>query len=137
NVSSGKAAIYTSSDETVATINGDVVTIVGVGATNITASEPGDAFYAAAVPVVRTLNVNKADQVITFEELEERTIGDEPYDLIGIASSGLDINFFSSDETVATIDGGIVTIVGVGSSIITATQVGDENYNPAQSVNQT
>ena len=50
---------YTSSNTDVATINGDVVTLVGVGTTDITASQEGNFLYGAAEDVVQTLIVGE------------------------------------------------------------------------------
>ena len=45
--------------------------------------------------------------------------------------------YSSSNTSVATISGGSVVIVGVGTSIITASQPGDATYNPAANQTQT
>lgn len=57
--SSGLAISYTSSDTSVATISGNTVTIMGAGATTITASQAGNDTYAAAVDVVQVLTVDQ------------------------------------------------------------------------------
>lgn len=49
--------VYTSSDESVATIVGTDIIAVGVGVCNITASQQGNTIYAAAFPVVQVLTV--------------------------------------------------------------------------------
>lgn len=134
--SSGLAVSYAISDENVATVNGNTVTIVGAGTATITASQAGDATYGAATTVEQALVVNKADQTITFDALEEKEVGDAAFDLTASASSGLDVVFASSDVTVATISGNTVTIVGSGSTNITASQAGDTNYNAAIDVQQ-
>jgi hypothetical protein len=57
---------YTSSNAAVATITaGGLIHIVGVGNANITASQSGDATYAAAAPVTQSLTVNRAALTIT------------------------------------------------------------------------
>jgi hypothetical protein len=52
--------IYTSSKPNVATIVKNQVHVVGAGTTDITATQPANANYAAAIPVKQTLSVNKA-----------------------------------------------------------------------------
>ena len=42
----------------------------------------------------------------------------------------------SSNTAVATINGNAVTIVGSGTTTITASQDGNDNYNPASDVTQ-
>lgn len=58
--SSGLPVSFASSNEAVATISGTTVTIVGTGTAIITATQPGNTEWAAAVPVEQTLTVNKA-----------------------------------------------------------------------------
>jgi uncharacterized protein YjdB len=69
--------------------------------------------------------------------LDNKTFGDADFDLTATASSGLDVSYTSSDLTVATIDGSRVTIVGAGTTTITASQAGDDNYHAATDVQQT
>ena len=85
-----------------------------------------------------TLNgtVNKDDQIITFEALSIKIIGEADFDLTATASSGLDIAYTSSNTAVATISGSTVSIVGIGTSEITASQVGNDSYNAATDVTQ-
>ncbi len=60
------AIVYSSSNPAVATIaaNG-VIHLTGAGATNITASQAGNASYGSASSVPQTLNVTKAPLVVT------------------------------------------------------------------------
>ncbi|HQQ98971.1 MAG TPA: T9SS type A sorting domain-containing protein, partial [Cyclobacteriaceae bacterium] len=135
--SSNLAVGFSTSDPAVATIAGSTVTITGAGTVQITASQPGDNFYVAAAPVVQTLVVNKANQVITFSALPDKKAGDAPFALTGTSTSGLTISYASSNTAVATISGQTVTVVGAGSTQITASQSGNTNYNAATSVVQT
>jgi hypothetical protein len=48
---------FASADPKVATVSGGTVTILGLGTTTLTATQEGDADYAAATPVTRTLVV--------------------------------------------------------------------------------
>jgi hypothetical protein len=79
----------------------------------------------------------KSDQTITFGSLTSKTYGDDPLNLTATASSGLAVSYSSSNTEAATISGATVTIVGVGSTTITASQAGNASYNPASSVQQT
>lgn len=135
--SSGLAVSYVSSNTSVATVSGNTVTIVGAGTTTITASQSGDANHNTAADVQQILTVNKSDQTITFAALSAKTVSDAPFALTGTASSGLAVNYVSSNTNVATISGNTITIVGAGTTTITASQPGDENYNAAADVSQT
>ncbi len=53
------------------------------------------------------------------------------------ASSGLTVSYSSSNTAVATIVAGKAHIVGSGSAVITASQLGDATYNAATAVSQT
>ncbi len=133
---SGLATSYASSDTTVATVSGDRVTIVGAGTATITASQVGNGNYYAAADAEQELVVGKADQTITFQALAAKKYGDAPFTLAATATSGLATSYVSSDTTVATVSGNQVTIVGVGSATITASQAGNGNYNAAADASQ-
>jgi len=135
--SSGLPVSYSSSNPTVATVSGDTVTIVGAGTTTITSSQAGDSTYLAATPVSQTLVVSRLSQSISFGALPTRFAGDAPFTLGATASSSLPVSYTTSNPGVATVSGNTVTIVGVGSTVITATQAGDATYQPANAVPQT
>jgi gliding motility-associated-like protein len=132
--SSGLGISYTSSNLNVATVSGNTVTIIGAGSAIISAAQAGDENYNAATSIQQTLNVDKADQFITFSTLSSKIVGDANFDLNGISSSGLAVSFGSSDNTVATISGNTVSIVGAGLTIVTALQAGNDNYYPTSLV---
>ena len=78
----------------------------------------------------------KSDQNITFSQLADLTYGDSDFNLTATASSGLPVSYSSSNTSVATIDGNTVTIMGAGSTTITASQSGNASYNAATDVQQ-
>lgn len=80
------------------------------------------------------LTINKSDQTISFSVLPAKTYGDPDFTPSATASSGLSISFTSDNPAVATIIGGNIRIVGAGSALITASQPGDGNFNPATPV---
>ena len=137
SAASGLAISYTSSNPAVATISGTTVNIVGIGTTIITATQGGDGNYNAATAVPQTLTVAKGNQTISFGALPTKTFGDAQFTLGASSTSGLTISYTSSNPAVATLNGATVTIVGVGTTTITATQGGDGNYNSAAAVPQT
>ena len=81
--------------------------------------------------------IAKVDQSINFGALPNKTYGDSPFTLTATSSSGLGITYSSSDSNVASISGTAVTILKAGSTTITASQSGNDNYNAATSVTQT
>lgn len=133
----GLPVAYSSSNTSVVTVSGNTLTIVGAGSTNITATQGGDAIFNAAAPVVRALVVNKAGQSISFDPLSAKGITDPPFTLTATASSSLDVTYSSSNTSVATVSGNTVTLVGEGTTTITASQIGNTNYFAATPVDQT
>ena len=133
--SSGLPVSYSSSDVSVASVSGSTVTIVGTGTTDITASQAGDIDYAAATDVTQSLVVKQA-QTITFNALAAVTFGGADFDPGATASSTLNVSYSSSDALVASVSGNMVTIVGAGTTVITASQTGDADYIAAPDVAQ-
>jgi hypothetical protein len=111
------------------------LTITGVGAVVVTASQAGNSSYNAATSVSQTIVVSAASQTITFAGLPAAaTFGAGPYSLNGTASSGLAVSY--SFTGPATLSGSTLTITGVGTVVVTASQTGNANYNAATSVSQ-
>lgn len=138
--SSGLAVSYQSSDLSVASVNGNEVTIVSAGSTVITATQAGNDDFNAAPPVSRQLIVNslsKQNQAITFGALPPVTVGTLPFKLNATASSGLPVSYASSDPAVASVSGNTVTVLRAGTTDITASQSGDDDFNPAPDQTQT
>ncbi len=135
--SSGLAVTYASSNTAVATIVDGQIHIVGGGTTTITASQAGDATYAAATDATQGLTVNPAAQTLTFGALPLKNVGDADFAPGATASSGLVVAYASSDTAVATIVDGNIHIVGGGTATITASQAGNTNFAAATGVIQT
>lgn len=84
-----------------------------------------------------TLVIAKASQTISFSSLDTQTYGDGTFPLNATASSDLAVSYTSSNSSVATVSGNLVTITGAGSTTITASQAGDANYEAASGVQRT
>jgi len=74
---------------------------------------------------------NKLNQYIDFPEFETKFIDDPDFTPTVSVNTSLPLVLTSSDPTIATIVGGAIHIVSDGAVTITATQVGNDNYNPA------
>lgn len=135
--SSGLPVTYSSSNPAVATVSGGSIVITGAGSAVITASQPGDTNYEPAPDVQQTLVVAKAGQTITFGPLSQVSYGSPDIDPLAVSTSGLAVSYTSSNPDVALITGGMIHVTGAGSTIITASQSGNENYNEAAQVQQT
>ena len=118
------------------------VTIIGVGTTSIIASQAGNSDYESASEISQSLVATKADAIITFYLIPEKTYGDIQFDLntgLVIAStSNQQIMLTSSYDLIATIvDNTIINITGAGTAIITARQLGTTLFHPAVDISQT
>ncbi len=133
----------------VGVIFGDIVSLVGTGTfasanvgtginvtstSTLTGADAGN--YSLTQPTGLTGEITKANQTITFGALANKTTADVPFNLTATATSGLTVSYTSSNTAVATVVGNTVTIVGVGTTNITATQSGNNNYNAAADVIQ-
>ena len=81
------------------------------------------------------LSIQKVNQTITFGALAGKTYNDAPFAVGGTSSSGLAVAF-SVFSGPATLTGNTITITGVGTVVIRASQIGDGNYNSAAVVDQ-
>ncbi len=133
----GLTIVYESSNTNVATVENNIVHITGAGTTDITASQIGNDYYNQAPSVSQPLIITKAYQTITFPELSAYTYGQEPDTLRATVNSGLPIEYESSDYSVATINGNVLTIIGAGQCYITASAAGNKNYYTAVQVERT
>jgi hypothetical protein len=135
--SSNLSVSFASSNPTVATVEGNLVTILGAGNTTITATQPGNETFAAATPVAQVLTVQRRSQTITFGTIGTKAFNAAPFELTATASSNLTVNYTSSNPSVATVVGNVATPVSMGLTVITASQAGDINFLPATNVSQT
>ncbi|MEQ8475280.1 T9SS type A sorting domain-containing protein [Fulvivirga sp.] len=81
-------------------------------------------------------DLSSLEQTITFNSLTDKTFGDDSFELTASASSGLNIEFTSSDDNIVSISGSLVTIVGAGTVNITTSQSGDTDFAAATGVVQ-
>ena len=128
---------WNSSNEGVATVGASgVVTIVGAGETVISAAFAGNDTYGANT-ISYTLTVNKFQPKITFASTSVTAKVGEGFTPPKVTTDPKDLEFVytSSDENVAKVDAstGEVTIVGSGTTRITATFNATRNYHYASS----
>ena len=124
------------SNSGVCSISGTTVTVALVGTCTIQASQPGNANYGAAVAVPQSFNVTPASQAITFGVLVNQVFGAGPLGLSATASSGLEVSFASTMMSVCTASDSTLTLAGVGTCTIQASQPGNSDYAAAPSVSQ-
>ena len=83
------------------------------------------------------VEITKAAQAIVFPPLPDVKVDAASFELAATTGSGLPITYRSLTPDVCTVSGTTVTIVGVGTCTIEASQPGDANHVAAQSVTQT
>jgi len=122
---------YTSSNPLVASISQDIITIVGAGTALITATQAETNNYFSGT-IAATFIVNKANPSIDNFSIPTKTFGDAPFTIPPPTSNSMGaFSYTSYNELVATILGDVITIVGAGTALITATQAATNNYNLA------
>ena len=139
--SSGLTVTLTMDAGSPATLNNNAgsYSLSGFGATGtitLRANQPGDANYLAASEVVRTLDVEKNSQIITFGALTGRAFGDAPITLTATSDSALPVSY-TVISGPATVSGSVLTLTGAGDVLVRATQAGDTTFNPAAAVDRT
>lgn len=107
-------------------------TAVGSPSVTVTATNA----TGTSTPATLSFSIAKGNQTITFGALDTKTNSDVPFDLTATASSGQTVSYTSSNTNIATVVGSTATIKSVGTTTITASQAGNDNYNAATSVNQ-
>lgn len=70
-------------------------------------------------------------QGMVFDFLPDKAYGDAPFNLSAFAAIG-PVSYTSSNTAVATVSGNTVTVVGVGTTVIKAVQVGSATYHPCK-----
>ena len=118
-----------------ATITGDELTITGTGNVTVEASQAGNDTYAAAESVSRTFIVEKVDQEITFDPIEDYVLGEDPINLYAESNSGLEVTF-EIVEGEGNIEDDVLTPTSIGKFIVRAIQLGDDNYNYAEATQE-
>lgn len=113
------------------------VTFIKKGNVTITATQAGDEdTYNAATPVAKTFSVGVAKQTITWNPSFLTTtnrVGTTVTLSGATASSGLAVTYaLNEDETLATIDGNVLTLLHAGDLTVKALQAGNDDFAPAE-----
>ena len=142
------AVSYASSDENVVAITkgGTSFKAVGAGTAVITATQDGnDTEWNAASDIITVTVTEKKIQYIQWtDNLSRLLVGDAPLTLtakvqtVDAEGTRTDaperdqyLTYTSSDANVVTVEGNVLTIVGEGTTTLTASVSGDDNYEEA------
>ncbi|MEJ7643326.1 MAG: choice-of-anchor tandem repeat GloVer-containing protein [Chryseolinea sp.] len=127
----GSPVFFMSDDESILEVNGSQLIPKKTGGARVKVFQLGNAEYIGSFREVM-VDVIKSKQTLQFPQLADKKYGDAPFPLTANASSGLPVRFFSSDESIATINGNEITIRNAGISYITAIQEGNELFESAE-----
>jgi hypothetical protein len=75
-------------------------------------------------------------QTITFDPLADKTVGAAPFSVATSSSSGLAVSLQSLSPTVCSVSGNTVSVLGLGTCTLQASQPGNATEVAAQSVKQ-
>jgi hypothetical protein len=112
-----------------ATLAGSTVTLTGAGAVTIRASQVANGNYAAATA---TTNFTVAAEVpvLNFSAIANQTYGAAPF-LVSATSASSGTVTYSVTSGPASISGNTVTLTGVGTVLLRASQAANGNYAAA------
>jgi hypothetical protein len=133
SATSALPVVVTSSAPGVVTVgSNNVLTVVSAGTAILTANQPGDSTWAAADPVELLVTVDKAPQSITFGIGSSTAKVGDPNRLIMVnTDADLPVSLSSSNPNVAVVNGFTLSIFGPGTTTLTATQAGNDNFTAA------
>jgi hypothetical protein len=133
--SSGLPVSYVSTTQSVCTVVGSVATLSAGGTCTIVASQSGANQYGPAANVSQSFTVTSQaqSQTITFAPASPVTYGITPITLTASASSGLAVTY-SYVSGPGTLNGNVVSVTGVGTIVIAASQAGNSSYAAATQV---
>ena len=137
---SGLAVTLSSGSTTVCSVSGtSTVTYHTAGLCRIDANQAGNAAYAAAPQVQRSIQVALQTQTITFTPPAPGTVGGSARLSASGGGSGNAVTFSVGNPPpgVCTVSGTTVTYTAAGSCVIDANQAGTTTYAAAPQVQQT
>ena len=120
---------YTSSNTAVATISGNKINVGSAGEAIITATQAASGAYGAATTTFKiTVTALPAPTFGTFANMD-KMVSDGSFTITPPTSNSMGaFSYASSNTNVATISGNTVTIKGLGTTTITATQAANGGY---------
>lgn len=133
--SAGLAVTFSSSDALIMPVTGTTLKILRQGYATITATAATSPIYSAA-SASQDVVVGSSGQSIIFPTIPEVPYGAAGYVVAVFATSGLPVTLASSNPSVAIVLGNTLSISGVGTTTITASQEGNPFWLPATSQQQ-
>lgn len=132
---SGNAVAFATTSSTCTVTPTGTVTGVLAGPCLVTATQAGNADYAAATPATQTLAIARGPQAITFgtaptvEVLGTGTV-------TATTPGALPVSFSTASASCTVTPAGVVSGTAAGTCIVDAVQPGDPNWLPAPPASQ-
>jgi len=136
---SGNPVVFSAASKA-CTVSGSAVTYRAAGSCVVDANQAGNARYAAAPEVQRTIDVRKLPQSISFSAPPSGAVGSSAILWATGGRSGNPVVLSvdaSSGAGVCRVSGTKVTYTAMGSCVIDANQAGNARYAAAPEVRQT
>ena len=127
--------IYSSATTSVISVSGTTLTVVGAGSSVITASfTPNDTTNYNSATTTMTVTVGKATPTFSTWSGVSKNFGDSAFTVTAPSVTGSvpgSFSYSSATTSVISVSGSTLTVVGAGSSVITATFTPNDttNYN--------
>ena len=119
-------------------VSGSTLTYTTAGTCIIAVTRSSDTNYLSRTDIV-SFSIGLASQTITFGSLSAKGYSSDTFTVTATSSSSLAVSFTSGSQSVCTTSGsygGTITLLGVGTCVINANQVGDANTAAASQVSQ-
>jgi hypothetical protein len=112
------------------TVSGNTVTLTGIGTATVRASQAAAGNYTAA-SASSTFTIAPAAPTLSFAAIGSQTYGNAPFTVSASSASPGAITY-SVVSGPATVSGNLVTITGIGTVVLQASQAAAGNYAAAQ-----
>lgn len=119
---------YSSSDPSIAAVEGNVVHVRRAGTVTLTADQSATREFLAG-SISSTLQINKAGSALAAWAIDPVTVGTADFALVApVSRSPGAFTFSSSDPSIATVTGARVQVLKAGTVTITAVQAATDDY---------
>ncbi|GAB3839748.1 hypothetical protein GCM10027610_046120 [Dactylosporangium cerinum] len=129
--------VLSSGSRRVCTVDGPVITPIAAGTCIVRADQPGNAQWAPAPRLIRTVRIAPAVQTVTLAAPPPAAVPDGPVILAATATSGLPVTVTTTSPGICAVDGATVTLLAAGACALVAAQDGDRRYAAAPDVTAT
>lgn len=124
--SSGLPVAFASTTPTVCTVSGSTVNLVSAGTCTLQATQAGNSMFAAATPVSASFTVTMVAATISFT-VPNQSYGAAAFS-VSASSNSTGVFTFTVTSGPAIVSGSTLTLTGVGTVTLQASEAADVNY---------